>query len=427
MTRQDLVDILKLDGTYQEIETAIAESELTEQERDSICEFLREEDPVVADQLFEKILQDIASKPVYENGKEEQKAWKNFRQEIAIEIKELNQKAHECEDHIQNCETKLDEMKKFFGEDRCKELEKLINEDIEQPAKELMIKTKQISALSLMHTEARSMEAQALGRIMLENTEPVRKAIGFAWDGVTYRAKTLVNNMKQTIDQNRDRKDMIRQTDNLTFHPIKNLVNQYRVIAARSHVKEYNKINSKIDKIENKLMKEANKITKAEAKPKIMDRLEAWSKGEKVQPKEPEVIQDVERAKEIISASKKHSERWEEKRTKALGDLKAMRDNAEKKATYQLERIANTLEQRKELAEEYQQKFGEQIQNGELGNYDRSNKAHKGIDEITSNLAKAHEDSRLDASSFGKDLDDMLKFIDEHENLTIDDFLDRDR
>lgn len=399
MTRQDLIEILTLDGTQQQIEEAIAKREMTDLERDKIYDFLRCDDKQKANEIFKEILDDIVATPTYETGKEEKKGWAQIRQDVANEINTLKVLELDCKDRIANMENTIETLRHEHGDEIADKFKDTVLDDLTKDAEDLSIKTKQHGALALMHAEAKSMEAQARGRMFVEATQPFRDTMTHAWGGLKERATSAVQHTKNLSKVKRIAHD-------LDFHPVENTINKIRISWAKTQVKELNKLDSKIHKIESELLKKANKISEKNfKKEQWLNSLKSWSKGETVQAKDHEKITDVNKAKETIEqGDSKLSKLYLKTRENTLEKLRVEREKVDGKVKGSLERVAEILRDRKENVQQFAQNVAEQEMNGELGKV--SNRARM---QILNDVQKGMESSFIKDANLSKDLKDYMK------------------
>lgn len=473
VTREELFQVLKGDNTLEQIEEAIANGELTQEEWGRIADYLREDDIKKADQMFEEIMQDIDSKPAYDDAKSEIKGWKEYRAEVAQEIHKINTERRECEQEIKTLQSDLDYIEETFGDVKLSESEQTYFDKIKE-SKETEIGermkdydelTKRHSALALMHTEARSQEAQAYGRLFLEQTAPVREGLGYIGAGIKLRINDTREQLKEigeqvlektkdigrgaiglgvaAIDkvkelgenielhrqekaiqrqQNKATREMANSADDLSFHPLQNIYVKSQLSKAMNDIKDMNYWKEKADKEEQKIheaqqkmIKKAQQIADKEVKPTFLEKLEAWSKKEKVTPKEAERVTDLDRAKEILLASGKYKEEDLELKnlTDNLEKFNERADKAESKALEHTERVAEIMRDRQEEVKEFQQDFDTKKEMGELNNQQSQ------LDEIQQGIDFAEQSSFLDGQSLDQDL---AQFMQDHDQGDVIDF-----
>ena len=449
MTREELLGVLNGDQTLDEIEAAISAGELSQDEWGRICDFLRTEDRAQAEQLFDEILQDIDSIPAYDDGKAAVKGWKEYRDEVAYEVKALKLQEIECAQTIARLGNEFDAINQQIkdgagtlsqeGIDQLKETREQIEGKLHAEYKAQSDMFKRHAALDLMAVEAKDFVKQAEKRVWLEQTEPVRKGIGYVFAGIKLRGeraieavqqmgkdvarnisdkakeigekgKEIIDNIKDTRQRNQNTKDLVKSTDDLTFHPIEKLKNAWDISEAKLAWKDANyfkeqsaKAAEKMLKEQNKMLEKAQKLIEKQSRPTFMEKLEAWSKGEKAQPKPHEPINDYEQAKAFLEKNGMLDERKLNGYRETIAFMDKQARMCEREAMQAMERVAERMRDRQQEVQDMQQTFEQMLENGELNhNVDMLN-------EIQQNLDDAFNMNFIDQNSFDQDMLDMMR------------------
>lgn len=400
LSREDLMEILTMDGTLEQIEEAVAKKELTETERDRIYDFLRAKTQEQSDSLFAQILQDVKSAPVYETAKEEAQAWKEMKVDLAHQIKDMQNSRFEIMNTLDafNEETKKientmgPEIANGFRDSALKQI--LIEED------RLDIKTKQHSALALMHTEAKSMEAQARARIFYEATQPYRSTLKQSWDSLADRAHTAYHHATTL-------RETVQRTKKLDRNFLDDVANKIHLFSAKRQLKDLNAVQKKIDKAERKMLAEANKISKKEFRRKtFIKNLDSWSRGEQPPKQELQIIKDIDEAQRVLKRSKEFADQRLEYMQRNLNGLRERRDDVHADVTRSLEHVADIMRSRSERVMSAAEIAYEHNRNGDFGNI-----SERTMDKIEANIERGIDATFLDRDGLTKDLQ---KFMEEN-------------
>ena len=403
MTRQDLIDVLSLDGTEEQIKAAIEAKELADQEREKIYAYLEEKDQNRANEMLMEFLEGVRSKPSYDSAKESKAGWAELREAVIEDIRALNNAERKCREQIEQLEQENKMIQTLLASNSnskdsalYEQLQEVTQKKLESEYTELDKITKQHSALALMHTAAQSMEAQMRSQIFLEETQPYRDSLKHAWS-------ELSNRVHGAIMHTQNMRAAKAQANDLDFHPIKDAINKIRLSQAKSYVKEVNRVKAQVEKAEKKLIDQANKISKKEfRKDQFLNKLNHWSRGVQPPVTELEQIHDVEKAKEVLSASQMFSDKKLEAIQKNLTKLQNLQEKAEGRAQGALERVAADLKQRREEVRTLAQDIAKQLQNGELGFNMKS------LDKIDRHLQTGMDSTFIKEDSLEKDLKEYM-------------------
>lgn len=302
MTRYELLQILKSDGTYEEMLQAINEHELTEQEHDNILAFLQAENKEAAEEAFRRVLEDIDKAPIYTNT-DEKKHWKDYRKELADEIYDMNIKLSDLREEINGYDTSIKELENTVdldpefqvGFDRFNELKNEAFVELERD-------TIKISALTLMDAEAKSEEQQFIARQRQEMLEPIK-------EGLKETMKDLGEDLKDFGVALRDAIDRTHQTNKVIDRAI--LASEHHILSwvQKSYMREASREHKKLDKARShnvhqrsKAIKEANKILKQEyIREQNFSKIRSLA-GKDVSVKPLETVNNFDRAMEILNA-----------------------------------------------------------------------------------------------------------------------------
>ena len=388
MTRQDLIDILKMDNVLDELENAVQEKDLTQEEQDRIFDFLRSESREESMRIFEEILADIDSKEVYSDLIEELKDWREERRELANDIRELKNRNLDTKDEILKVQDEISNAHGFIRPVDLKPLEEKLNSEYSR----LDVETKQLSALSLMHANARTMEAQIRGQIFKETTEPLRSSLKHNWDNLKGYTKESLTHVKNA-------RDARHRTSGLSKHPVRDFDNRIRAAAASYHAKNANRYAQKIDKVQQKILDKANKIDQTRfKKEQFVNKLKAWSNGQPYQKVQREEIKDVNKAKDIIKGTNRYNDAQLKSWQKTLDKLNKEYSHNMDGCKHHLDLIAKDLRDRREEIQKEAKEIARQLENGELG------KATYTMGVVEKNLDKAFESTFMYKESFSKDV-----------------------
>ena len=429
MTRQDLLDILKTDGTLEEIEEAIAEKELSQQEADRIFEYFECTNKERSDEIFREILKDIDAIPTLDSHKEEKEAWRNIRKEIAVEVDKIKQKEMAHIDMLQR-------LKEVQGLLTTKSISNLEREEhdkaIQREHNELTVTSKQHGALSLMHAEAKTAERQAMGQEYWEKYgRPTAKFLGDRWNDLTDLTRGLTDIARDTylkikeradlsIEQSKNRNKALDETKDLDFHPKEDMKNQYDLKWAEYHTKRCNREKQELHQQEQKIIKEAQKVLNRDNKKAMerierQERLDAYAKGEKYHcdPKKREPVKtcSINEAIELLNDSKKP---WLKHMLKEYGDLMKSSREQEEKMLDHMNKVYNNLTARQQHVREVYQDIAKKDLEGAYGH------GHKGFYDKLDQYAKdAHNANTLKASSLS---DDLKRAFKDHDMEEVIDF-----
>lgn len=395
MTRQELMEILADEQIDLAINEAVEYGELTTDERDRILAYLQEDDPEIAEQLFQGVLNDVVSAPVYANDKEAKQEWSQLRKDIAHEVHALNQLAKESEKAIAQFEktadrlvaqsekyaetvaknlgktdpAEIEQLKQQYAEEAIEGFKKDFGEQLREEQRQYNATVKQIAALELMGAEAKSEKAQAAARISAEAREERREAAALIGKGIINRATAARDVALGFAAHTYNKMDMKLQTKTVAIHPIKDSINKVHLAWAKSHVAEKNELQAKIDKKEQKMLAHANrKIAREFNKEHRMEMLKCWSKGEEIP--RPDRITDIEKAKEVLKdrgALASIFARLQKTDEHSLNKLEKARDKAEAKAAHHMEHVAKDLRSRQEQIQTMRQDIDSRYIAGDFG------------------------------------------------------------
>lgn len=303
MTRYELVQILKMDGTYEEVLQAIEDKELTEQEHENILAFLQADNKEQAEQAFKKVMEDIDKAPIYTND-DEKKAWKDYRKELADEIYDMNMDIHDLTDTIKSCSEALDNAKENLDltDEQRHSVFKRYNELKEDTFNDLKNKTIRVSALTLLDAEAKSQERQMFARERQELLAPFK-------EGLKQGLSDLKQDLKEFGVAIRESADRTIQTRSILDRSIMSSEHHILSWVQKSYMREANRELNKLSKARNsyvkqraKAIKEANKILKKEyAREQNFNKIRSLA-GKEVELKPLETVANFDRAMEILEA-----------------------------------------------------------------------------------------------------------------------------
>lgn len=397
MTREDLIEILTMDGTADEIDKALINKELSQSERDRIYDFLLADSKERAEQIFAQILKDIESAPVYETAVEEKKSWKEMRLDLAAQIKDLNDQKFKLEEQRKIFDKTAQDIEQSIGPLEAKKFLGSVEETIEMNRAKLAIKTNQHIALSLMHAEAKSMEAQANARIFMEATQPYRDALRQGWKDLTDQVRTAHQHAQNFHAA-------IRQTKQLDKNFIGDIANQLHLAVAKHQLKRLNRTQEKIDKEERKMLAKANRVSAKEfRREKFLAQLHGWKEGKEVPEMELEVIKDVERAQEVLKGSKHFDDKKLEAMQYNLSKLKEHQADVRTSLVQTLCHVAEVLHTRRDNVQSVAQSIYERDQGGDFGELSDSK-----MSKIETNLERGVKATMLDQSVLDKGLKDFM-------------------
>lgn len=272
LTREELVNILTMDGTYQEIETAIKNKELTENEKENILSFLQADTQEKAKQAFDKVLNDIKSAPTYENVDDRLAYWTKQREELGLQVEKLQNSMKDYEKRRDELQENIESIKAMKGisPERRELLENLATKDIDEHAKEMAIKTYQYNALDLMHGNAKSMEAQLIAMQHDEVAKKRREAMQQRWDKLSEHTQDMsqsVKNMRKTLSLSKqfNRSDLAeRFKEHIPI--LRQKTNKYLIEDSKQCLKNINEYKKEAKSIEDKIRAKADKISMKEYK-----------------------------------------------------------------------------------------------------------------------------------------------------------------
>lgn len=403
LTREDLIEILSMDGTYQEMLEAIESKELTQEEHDNILNFLEADSREKANEAFEKVLANIEAAPVYDTGKEERKAWKDYRKDVAHNVKEINDLKLHYEDLVKDGQAEIASLVEKYGDSYSGLEEAKQIWGLEFNQRELVIKTNQESALALLDAEAKSFQAQALARERRERLEPIMNWVKDSWSHSTEAVRSFVDAQKLQIERYGNTTKAINRASDAGFHPIKDFVNKQNMKNAMHELKNVNQAKANIKKVENELLERANKVLLSEYKKEhAFDNLKSMLKGQKVDMTGPEQIQDIDRAVEVLANDGFWSRRALHNAEKDLKKYQEMQEKSQNKLDIAMERVQSGIDERRREVKEIYKDVQQQLQDGKL-----SQDVNK-LERIGKELENA-----LHQTQFGKDLlsDEMMEYL----------------
>ena len=391
MTRKELIEILSMDGTLEEMQMAVAEKELTEKEYEIIFAFLESEDKDRYNKLFDEIFRDVENIPVRDDLDESLKDWKKDRADLLQSIKDLKDVRNATIDELAKYDEQLEYAKKMpdnirsFAEDNIKKEMKEVQDRLE-------METKQISALSLMHAYAKSQEAQVRGQMFAEATQPIIGNLKREWEGLGELAKDAVKFVKDAYQHHQNAREALNRSEDLGFHIGEDIANKWDMSKARVHVRESNELAKETRTLEEKILKKANKIEMKEFKKnQAIERLKNFGKGIPKQEFVP--IRDVEKAKEILRENAFAGNYRVDKMQKSLDKLRDKKEKHDLEAQSRIKNIQQRLADRRAAVEHEAQRVSGMIEKGELGN------ANRAIQEIEQNLTDAYNKTFIDFGS----------------------------
>lgn len=426
LAREDLVRILSMDGTYQEMQEAIETKELTQDEHDHIMEFLlageeerkqarmetdmmqkrilEQKAQLAVDEAFKKVLADVEAAPVYETGKEEKKAWKDYRREVAQSSNTVMNAKNTYEILVDDGEYRINGLIKEYGEQfsGLEEAKQIWNLEFNQ--RELAVKTNQTIALALLDAEAKTIEAQAVARARRERLEPIMEQLKQGWEQGIESVKDFKKSVELQIEASKNTRDLTNRAENAGFHPIKDSQNRHNMKVAMQELKNVNEAKMNIKKMEDKLLEKANKIILTEYKKEhAFDGFKSMLKGQKQEIKEPEKIQDIEKAREILGNGSRFGQRDLKNIEKDMRRYQEIRQQSQAKLDKAMERVQNGIsERRQEIKDIYQD-----IE--KLGKDGMISQNEKKLTRLSGAIEKALEQTQFSKDMLSPEMQDYLK------------------
>ncbi len=430
VTHDDLVAILKLDGTLEEIKQAVEKRELMPVEQDQIFKFLEAQNKEEADKAFKEILDNVDKIPTFDTPQEERDAWKNIRKDLVKDIADVNNRRLlqevAYEDYEKQCNKSLQLLAGMPQTEAMQKAQEEMGMKLSTDKQKLDITTYQHSALGLMHAHAKSEERQASAKVFALESQPYRDFLKQSWDGLTDLTRKSTEYVKDTCLQIKERMDLskehaenrseaIKVTKDLDFHPIENMKNKLKLAQADYLVKKSNREKAHAHKQEQTIIKKAEKILNKELKKEFdreqrQERLDAYGRGEKYyfDPKKftPIKTASIKEAMEIVKDSKNP---WTKIQCSIYKNTKRNGIRHEKEMLKNLEQIASNISRRQENVRNIYKDIATHQHAGDYGNghkkfHDKLDQNYKdaqrsntfGQSEFSGALRKAMEDHGYD-------------------------------
>ena len=426
LTRESLVEILKKDGTMDEVQEALQDGELLSEEWENIQGLLTAQNDEQRREFFDKIIKDMNNGPEYDTGKEEKKHWRDLQKRIQNHINdlELAKKGYEeqaalLEESIETLKQDdrgnqtrddiLDETREWVEEtyqiklEDVKEVEKYVPEywdflderkveqvesmqrEIEENAKKLAEKTAQIEALMLVEANAKSMKKQAAVREREEFYAPIVDSLKKNWNLVKQEAKEL----RETAEQMREHAKKVKQNTKKLAKESKELaklhpIQKHRLNAAmrrvKHHLSEQQKYAKQMKKIEDKMIKKANKSQKQTYE---LSKMAGFSKGRTITAKE------IDNKHDAIKVLEKEDGLFAQKRLAKFNKLmnryqREYDENTTELNKYSKDVVQTIQDRRKEIAKVFKE-FEQMRANDQL------TKNHIDLSKIETNISDATE------------------------------------
>jgi len=347
LTREDLMEILTFDGTYTEMLGLMQNKELSKDECNNIVSLLLSDNEEEIKRNFEKVLEDIKKAPDYNIEMDDKRYWKEYREEIADDVKNLLVEVQRLEEAKEQAQKQIENIQNNEALSMNGVNEKIIayaQQELSECIQQIKERNTRVAALTLMDAEAKSFQQQLLAAERQTRMQSERdlqhKAIS--------NLKKAMGVIEHSFTVNRETNGIINRAYGATSHPFEDLGIKISLKRADYHLSEMKEAKQRSDNIEAELINRANKkIMKEYEKEHRFDKLKEFL-GYAVSNNKP---QGVINAKEAIEYLDKHDNIFGALRTshleKALQRNTEIYENEKKSLDTILEKVQNRMNNRR--------------------------------------------------------------------------------